>query len=98
MLHWRAVSGTSLREPLLRYSEPLAQPVGRRDVSEAFMTESAYRPREDRKGISLCLSGGGFRAALFHLGAVRRLNEVGLLSKVDTFSSVSGGSIASGLL
>src|SRR5258708_2399706 len=46
---------------------------------------------EDR--LALCLSGGGFRAALFHLGAVRRLNEVGCLSQVDTISSVSGGSI-----
>lgn len=43
--------------------------------------------------LALCLSGGGFRAALFHLGAVRRLNEVGCLSQVDTVSSVSGGSI-----
>jgi NTE family protein len=42
---------------------------------------------------ALCLSGGGFRAALFHLGALRRLNELGVLSKVDTISSVSGGSI-----
>ncbi|MEX2560798.1 MAG: patatin-like phospholipase family protein [Pirellulales bacterium] len=42
---------------------------------------------------ALCLSGGGFRAALFHLGALRRLNELGVLSKVSTISSVSGGSI-----
>jgi len=28
-----------------------------------------------REGIGLCLSGGGFRATLFHLGALRRLNE-----------------------
>ena len=62
------------------------------------MPTSAYRPERDRQGIALCLSGGGFRAALFHLGALRRLNEVGLLSKVNTFSSVSGGSIANGLL
>src|SRR5260221_4151548 len=62
------------------------------------MAESAYRPRVERKGIALCRAGGGFRAAVFHLGAIRRLNEVGLLSKVDTFSSVSGGSIANGLL
>src|SRR5207248_2837856 len=40
-----------------------------------------------------CLSGG-FRAALFHLGALRRLNELGVLSHVDTISSV-GGSILS---
>ena len=50
---------------------------------------------KDRHGNGLCLSGGGFRAALFHLGALRRLNEVGILSKVDTISSVSGGSIMS---
>lgn len=45
--------------------------------------------------IALCLSGGGFRAALFHLGALRRLNELGALSQVDTIISVSGGSILS---
>jgi NTE family protein len=45
--------------------------------------------------VALCLSGGGFRAALFHLGGLRRLNEVGLLSQVDTITSVSGGSIIS---
>jgi NTE family protein len=43
--------------------------------------------------VALCLSGGGFRAALFHLGALRRLNEAGVLGRVDTVSSVSGGSI-----
>lgn len=49
-------------------------------------------------GIGLCLSGGGFRAMLFHLGAFRRLNELGLLSRVDRVASVSGGSIAAGAL
>ncbi len=43
--------------------------------------------------IGLCLSGGGFRAALFHLGSLRRLNELGILSRVDRISAVSGGSI-----
>jgi NTE family protein len=51
-------------------------------------------PRMQRKGAALCLSGGGYRASLFDLGAMRRLNELGILSQVDTFSSVSGGSIA----
>src|SRR5215211_5098602 len=50
-------------------------------------------PRRRRQGVALCLSGGGFRAALFHLGALRRLNELGILSQVDVISSVSGGSI-----
>lgn len=49
-------------------------------------------------GIGLALSGGGFRAMLFHAGALSRLNELGLLSKVVRISSVSGGSIASGFL
>ncbi len=48
--------------------------------------------------IGLALSGGGFRASLFHLGALRRLNEAGLLSRVSVISSVSGGSIIAGLL
>jgi len=50
------------------------------------------------KRIALCLSGGGFRATLFHLGALRRLNELGILSKVQTVSSVSGGSITNAIL
>ena len=54
--------------------------------------------KERRQGVALCLSGGGFRAALFHLGAARRLDELGVLSRVDTFSGVSGGSIFSAFL
>lgn len=48
--------------------------------------------------IGLCLSGGGFRATLFHLGVLRRLNDLGLLSRMTMISSVSGGSILNGLL
>ncbi len=49
-------------------------------------------------GIALCLSGGGFRAMLFHTGALWRLNELGYLNKLARVSSVSGGSIAAGVL
>ncbi len=49
-------------------------------------------------GIGLCLSGGGFRAMLFHVGCLWRLNELGYLPKLDRVSSVSGGSITAGLL
>ncbi len=51
-----------------------------------------YAPRDVRAGVALCLSGGGFRAALFHLGALRRLNELDVLRNIDTIRSVSGGS------
>lgn len=45
--------------------------------------------------VALCLSGGGYRAALFHLGVMRCLHEMGILQTVTTISSVSGGSIIS---
>lgn len=43
--------------------------------------------------IGLALSGGGFRATLFHLGMIRFLREANLLSSVTHITSVSGGSI-----
>jgi NTE family protein len=46
----------------------------------------------------LCLSGGGYRAMIYHVGALSRLNELGLLSRIHEFASVSGGSIAAGKL
>lgn len=49
-------------------------------------------------GPALCLSGGGFRATLMHLGALIRLNEMGVLSRVGVITSVSGGSILNGAL
>jgi len=61
-------------------------------------TAERYRPERERAGTALCLSGGGFRATLFHLGALRRLNETGVLAKLDTITSVSGGSIMAAAL
>jgi predicted acylesterase/phospholipase RssA len=43
--------------------------------------------------IGLALSGGGFRATLYHLGLVRFLRDAGLLSQVTHITSVSGGSV-----
>jgi NTE family protein len=50
-----------------------------------------------RRGIGLCLSGGGFRATLFHAGAIQRLFELGVTARpdFDTVASVSGGSLTS---
>jgi NTE family protein len=61
----------------------------------ANYAENTYLPlpEDERNGIALCLSGGGFRAALFHLGALRRLNEWGILQQVKTITAVSGGSM-----
>ena len=55
-------------------------------------------PAGPEPGIALCLSGGGYRAMLFHAGAIWRLSELGFLPKLNRVSSVSGGSIIAGLL
>lgn len=58
-------------------------------------TDSRTPPKD---GIGLCLSGGGYRAMLFHLGTLWRLNELGWLERLDRVSSVSGGSLTSATL
>ena len=55
-------------------------------------------PAESEEGIALYLSGGGYRAMLFHLGAIIRLNELGHLKKIARVASVSAGSITAALL
>jgi NTE family protein len=50
------------------------------------------------KQLGLALSGGGFRAAAFHLGTFTALQDLKLLDKVDLISCVSGGSIAGAYL
>lgn len=47
--------------------------------------------------LGLSLSGGGFRASLFHIGVLARLAELDLLRQVDVLSCVSGGSIIGAL-
>src|SRR6266699_3311930 len=63
------------------------------EITDTLSAESGPQP-----GIALCLSGGGYRAMVFHAGVLWRLNELGLLKALDRVSSVSGGSITAGLL
>lgn len=48
--------------------------------------------------IGLALSGGGVRAAVFHLGMLDRLAEESLLENVSRISTVSGGTLLMGLI
>ncbi|MEQ8819695.1 MAG: patatin-like phospholipase family protein [Sumerlaeia bacterium] len=57
-------------------------------------TESKKNP----PSLALCLSGGGLRSAVFHLGVLRRLNEVGLLAKIDMINASSGGSLIAAVM
>ena len=49
------------------------------------MTEASVGP------IGICLSGGGYRAAAFHLGTLAYLHRVGLGEDIEQLSTVSGG-------
>ena len=60
--------------------------------------ETAPEGTGPQPGIALCLSGGGYRAMIFHLGTLWRLNQLGFLKKLARVSSVSGGSITAGVL
>ena len=62
-------------------------------LKEAFGDDDAV-PRSAFTGkIGLALSGGGFRASLYHLGVLARLAELDLLRNVEVLSCVSGGAI-----
>lgn len=56
------------------------------------VTEAAKRRRQTVR-LGLALSGGGFRATLFHLGVLTRLAELDLLRHLSMISAVSGGSV-----
>ena len=74
---WRALA------PLLRRTPDAAD-----DDGELLAALGCARGR-----LGLALSGGGFRASLFHLGVLARLAEVDALRGVEALSTVSGGSI-----
>ncbi len=67
-------------------------------ISEPIHYLETDQGKEPEEGIALCLSGGGYRAMLFHAGVLWRLNEIGWLPKLERISSVSGGSITAGVL
>jgi hypothetical protein len=56
---------------------------------EAERFEKETRPPADVVGVAL--SGGGIRSATFCLGVFQALSRLGLISKVDYLSTVSGG-------
>lgn len=67
-------------------------------TADAPVTRQPGEDDNPTAGMALCLSGGGYRAMLFHVGVMWRLNEAGMLPELDRVSSVSGGSITAGVL
>lgn len=87
-------------------SNVLTSPTIGSGMSDLVMPCGSPRPRRrepeppggGRPGVAVALSGGGFRATLAGLGVIRFLADAELLADVRWVSSVSGGSVASGLL
>jgi NTE family protein len=72
------------------------------DLQSAFEAKASLgdfiNAAKVEESIGLCLSGGGFRAMLYHVGVLVRLNELGFLARLQEIASVSGGSITAGVL
>lgn len=62
------------------------------------MNDPLLTPDMPADGVGLCLSGGGYRAMLFHVGALWRLMDAHKLPAVTRVSTVSGGSITGAVL
>ncbi|MEJ2156779.1 MAG: patatin-like phospholipase family protein [Desulfobacteraceae bacterium] len=76
--------------------------LGNRDVQQTAAWKVLEEFLDGRAGavstmllgkVGLALSGGGFRASLFHIGVLAKLAEMDVLRHVEVLSCVSGGSI-----
>lgn len=65
----------------------------RHPLGPVVRATATREPPDGERAFVLCLSGGGYRAAAYHLGALRRLSELGLLNQLTEIRSVSGGSV-----
>lgn len=70
----------------------------KRDWLADGLTDDILGHSNPQEGVGLCLSGGGYRAMLFHVGSLWRLMETGKLFELTRVSSVSGGSITAAVL
>lgn len=63
-------------------------------VFQALLGQDTTAAHTSHRGkVGLGLSGGGFRAAFYHIGVMTRLAEVDALRSVEVLSTVSGGSV-----
>ena len=68
---------------------PLVEP-----VFAALLGPDTHAAHTYHRGkVGLALSGGGFRAAFYHLGVMARMADIDVLRSVEVISTVSGGSV-----
>ena len=77
---------------LARLQSPDHLAAAREALLKAFKAEAVTRTAFAGK-VGLALSGGGFRASLYHLGVLAQLAELDVLRNVEVLSCVSGGAI-----
>ena len=91
---WEWETTTRQLARLLQLHEKNEAPAIAKEVLTEFLESRAAGLESLLKGkIGLALSGGGFRASLFHIGMLAKLAELDLLRHVEYLSCVSGGSI-----
>ena len=85
------------RESTFRQLARLAEIRGKQQAWKVLSEGLGVSPEAARAGwegkFGLALSGGGFRASLYHIGVLARLAELDVLRNVEVLSCVSGGSI-----
>jgi predicted acylesterase/phospholipase RssA len=91
LYEWELESCARQLAALARFQD--ATNAGAFNTLQKAFGESAVARTAFTGKIGLALSGGGFRASLFHLGVLARLAELDLLRPVEVISCVSGGSI-----
>src|SRR6266536_3486655 len=67
------------------------------DGASLVVATARRTPNMSERVIGLALSGGGSRAAAFHLGCLRALHDRDLLRRVRVVSGISGGSLLAAL-
>jgi NTE family protein len=94
-----------LAKQAVREEAGAVSPVSPRSVSllptTSQLTHEAKQFYQDfalNQGIGLCLSGSGYKAMLYHAGALIRLNETGFLTRIDCLASVSTSSVIAALV
>ncbi|HEV3051169.1 MAG TPA: patatin-like phospholipase family protein, partial [Longimicrobium sp.] len=77
--------------PTVPSSQPPAVPAA--PATQTAAAPAGFDPQRPLGNLALSLSGGGYRAAAFHLGSLSLMSRVGLLPSVVGLSTVSGGTI-----
>jgi predicted acylesterase/phospholipase RssA len=90
---WQRETSAMQLAALARLRDDIADSDARAALQALVHERDGALRRAGTGKVGLALSGGGYRASLFHLGVLARLAECDVLRRVEVLSCVSGGSI-----